>query len=361
MKNKSKIVTIVGARPQFVKAAVVSKALSTYADIEEILIHTGQHYDSNMSEIFFTEMSIPVPKYNLGVGGGTHGQNTGRMIEGIEKLLMMENPKCILLYGDTDSTLAGAIAASKLMIPIAHVESGLRSYRRDMPEEINRIVTDQLSDVLYTPSLSAVKNLTAEGVAKDKIINAGDVMYDAVLYFKEIAKERSTVLQELNLSQNGYILLTLHRKENTDNPEVLRDIFLTLGEINKKIIFPIHPRTLMRVKEYDINLPKNVLTVDPLGYIDAVKLIQFAELVLTDSGGMQKEAYFLKRPCVTLRDETEWVELIECGANVLAGANANLIRESIKHANFPPCSNDIYGTGSAAKVIAMDLHSRYSY
>lgn len=361
MKNKSKIVTIVGARPQFVKAAVVSKAISEYLDIEEILIHTGQHYDSNMSEIFFTEMSIKTPKYNLGVGGGTHGQNTGRMIESIERLLIAEDPQCILLYGDTDSTLAGAIAASKLMIPIAHVESGLRSYRRDMPEEINRVITDQLSDVLYVPSLAAIKNLTVEGIDKEKIINTGDVMYDAVLYIKEIANKKSSILQDLNLNKCGYILFTLHRKENTDNSEKLKNIFLTLSKINKKIVFPIHPRTLMRVHEYGICLPKNMVTIDPLGYIDTVKLIQFSELVLTDSGGMQKEAYFLKRPCVTLRDETEWVELIECGANVLAGANPELIEESIKNAKFPTCSNHIYGTGNASKVIADDLHDRYAH
>jgi UDP-GlcNAc3NAcA epimerase len=338
---------------------VVSRALASNAHIDEVLVHTGQHFDANMSDVFFSEMGIPAPKHNLHIGGGTHGENTGRMIEQIEKILVAESPNAVLLYGDTDSTLAGAIAASKLVVPIVHVESGLRSYRRGMPEEINRVVTDRLADVLYAPSATAVANLAEEGVSDDRIVNTGDVMYDAVLLFKDIAKERSTVLRDLDLQPEEYVVLTLHRKENTDNRDALAGIFSALAECGRKIIFPVHPRTKRRIAEHHIVLPQNVITVDPLGYLDTLALLQSASTLLTDSGGMQKEAYFLGKTCITLRDETEWVELIESGANVLAGSNAALIAANLDRpmpANIP---RDIYGNGDASEIIASDLAKRF--
>ncbi|UUZ52981.1 UDP-N-acetylglucosamine 2-epimerase (non-hydrolyzing) [Massilia sp. H-1] len=299
-----KIVTIVGARPQFVKAAVVSRALAAYPGIEEVLVHTGQHFDANMSDVFFTEMAIPAPRYNMHIGGGSHGENTGRMIEQLEK-----NPRrrttgrgAVVQRHRLDLGLA-ALAAAKLVIPLVHIESGLRSFRRGMPEEINRIVTDRLADVLYTPSPVAVANLMQEGVASERVRNTGDVMYDAVLLFKDIARTRSTILATLGLRQDGYALLTLHRKENTDDPRALADIFAALGSCGRAIVFPVHPRTRKRIAEQQVAIPANVTVIDPLGYLDTLALLQGAALLLTDSGGMQKEAYFLDRPCITLRDE----------------------------------------------------------
>jgi UDP-GlcNAc3NAcA epimerase len=357
--NKIKIVTIVGARPQFVKAAVVSRALAAYPGIEEVLIHTGQHFDSNMSDVFFTEMAIPAPRYNLQIGGGSHGENTGRMIEQLEKILVGEQPQAVLLYGDTDSTLAGAIAAAKLVIPLVHIESGLRSYRRGMPEEINRIVTDRLADVLYTPSEVAVANLMREGVASERVRNTGDVMYDAVLLFKDIARERSTMMAALGLTQDGFSLLTLHRKENTDDPVALAAIFAALGASGRPIVFPVHPRTRKRIAEQQVAIPANVTMIDPLGYFDTLALLQGAALLLTDSGGMQKEAYFLDRRCITLRDETEWVELVDCGANVLTGADPARISAALEPRIAPTVAQGIYGNGDASAVIAADLWSRF--
>lgn len=359
MVNNIKIVTIVGARPQFVKAAVVSRALASNPQIDEVLVHTGQHFDANMSDVFFSEMGIPAPKYNLHIGGGTHGENTGRMIEQIEKILVAETPTAVLLYGDTDSTLAGAIAASKLVVPIVHVESGLRSYRRGMPEEINRVVTDRLADVLYTPSATAFANLVKEGVPDERILSTGDVMYDAVLLFKNAAKERSTVLQDLNLQAEEYVVLTLHRKENTDDRDALAGIFSALGGCGRKIVFPVHPRTRRRIAEHDIVLPPNVISVDPLGYLDTLALLQSASTLLTDSGGMQKEAYFLGKTCITLRDETEWVELVESGVNVLAGSNGALIAASLDRPMPADIPRDIYGDGNASGIIASDLAKRF--
>lgn len=359
MSHKVKVVTIVGARPQFVKAAVVSRAFAGCSEIEEVLVHTGQHFDANMSEIFFFEMGITAPKYNLQIGGGTHGENTGRMIEQIERILLVEAPTLVLLYGDTDSTLAGAIAASKLVIPMVHVESGLRSYRRGMPEEINRVITDRLADVLYAPSATAVENLLGEGVRPAQIVNTGDVMYDAVLLFKEVAQSRSTILADLELAPDAYLMLTLHRKENTDDKTALSQIFTALGESERKIVLPLHPRTKRRIAEHGITLPPNVLVTDPLGYLDTLALLGAARMLLTDSGGMQKEAYFLGRPCVTLRDETEWVELVNCGANVLAGSDRKIIAAHLDRtmpANLPA---DLYGNGNASTIIAEDLLSRF--
>lgn len=357
--NKIKIVTIVGARPQFVKAAVVSRALAAYPDMEEVLVHTGQHFDANMSDIFFTEMQIPLPRYNLQIGGGTHGENTGRMIEQIEKILISEAPQVVLLYGDTDSTLAGAIAAAKLVIPLVHIESGLRSYRRGMPEEINRVLTDRLADVLYAPSPAAVANLLQEGVPADRVLNTGDVMYDAVLLFKDIARTRSPVLGDLGLTAGSFLLLTLHRKENTDDPVALANIFAALGASGRAIVFPVHPRTRKRIAEQQVQIPDNVAVIDPLGYLDTLALLQGAAGLLTDSGGMQKEAYFLDRPCVTLRDETEWVELVECGANVLTGAKPERIAAALASRTSSPAPHGLYGNGDASTIIAADLRARF--
>lgn len=354
-----KIVTIVGARPQFVKAAVVSRALAAYPGIEEVLVHTGQHFDANMSDVFFTEMAIPAPRYNMHIGGGSHGENTGRMIEQLEKILVAEQPDAVLLYGDTDSTLAGALAAAKLVIPLVHIESGLRSFRRGMPEEINRIVTDRLADVLYTPSSVAVANLMREGVASERVRNTGDVMYDAVLLFKDIARTRSTILATLGLQQDGYALLTLHRKENTDDPRALADIFAALGSSGRTIVFPVHPRTRKRIAEQQVVIPANVTVIDPLGYLDTLALLQGAALLLTDSGGMQKEAYFLDRPCITLRDETEWVELVACGANVLTGADPARIAAALSSGAAAEVPAGIYGNGDASAIIAADLWARF--
>lgn len=351
------IITVVGARPQFVKAAALSPELIATGRISERIVHTGQHFDHAMSDIFFEEMSIPKPHYNLGIGGGTHGQNTGRMIEALENVFTIERPDAVLVYGDTDSTLAAAIAASKLGIFLAHVESGLRSYRRAMPEEINRVVTDHVSDVLYCSSTKAARNLTQEGLPKDKISTPGDVMFDVALRYAELARSRSTILRDKGLEVGGYHLLTLHRKENVDDAAAVSAIFKGLSS-DIPIVFLIHPRTAKRIAEFGISIPANIRTLDPVGYIDMLQLIGGASMVITDSGGLQKEAYFMGKPCVTLRDETEWVELVEVGANVLTGTNTDLIRQAIERRNWVISQVELYGMGRAARLIAEDLLRR---
>jgi UDP-GlcNAc3NAcA epimerase len=353
-----RILTVIGARPQFVKAAVVSRALAATGQIEEILVHTGQHFDPNMSEIFFEEMKIPTPKYNLGIGGGTHGANTGRMIEQIEQLLFGEKPDLVLVFGDTDSTLAAALAAAKLMIPIAHVEAGLRSFNRAMPEEVNRVLTDHLSHFLFSPSSVSVANLYEEGIAGDKIMCTGDVMFDAVEMFAPVAAEKSTILNDLNLARGTYALCTIHRKENTDTLVRLRSIFEALSASGTPIILPLHPRTRNAVKMHDIPIGENVAIIDPVGYLDMLALQQGARVVGTDSGGVQKEAFFMGVPCITFRDETEWVELIEVGANRLVGADGAAIVANLT-AVFPPVSKKpIYGSGKASDMIARFIVDR---
>jgi UDP-GlcNAc3NAcA epimerase len=349
-----KILTVIGARPQFIKAAALSREFSKHSNVEEVLVHTGQHFDANMSEIFFKEMEIPRPKYNLDINSIGHGAMTGRMLEGIERILLTEKPDLLLVYGDTNSTIAGALAAKKLHIKVAHVEAGLRSFNMNMPEEINRILTDRISDYLLCPTDAAIQNLDLEGYKNigTKITKCGDVMQDAALFYAKKSKERSTVLKDNNLDK--YILATLHRAENTDELERLKDIVDALNEIHENIcpiVLPLHPRTKAKLAKFELNL--NVTLIEPVGYFDMIELIKNSSLVMTDSGGLQKEAFFFEKNCVTIRDQTEWVELIKSGVNVLVGASKSKIIEQSKimlnqKSNF---STDLYGNGNACNNI----------
>jgi len=317
------IATIVGARPQFIKVAPVSRALTAVGGIREVLIHTGQHHDAGMSDVFFDELGIDAPDHHLGIHGGGHGAMTGAMLAGLEPILTKLRPDWVLVYGDTNSTLAGALVASKLHIPVAHVEAGLRSFNRAMPEEINRIVADHLSDVLFGSTQTAVENLRREGIDEAKIQSVGDVMYDAALHFSAVAAAKSTVLDNHGLSRGGYVLATVHRAENTDNPLRLKAIVQGLEEIaaTHPVILPLHPRTRDRMAAQGLAFDK-VVVIQPVGYLDMVALESSAALIATDSGGVQKEAFFYSVPCVTLRDETEWVELVDLGWNRLASPAA---------------------------------------
>lgn len=354
--GKTKIVTIVGARPQFIKAAVVSRALKAFGSTaEEKIIHTGQHFDANMSDIFFDELDIPKPHFHLGVGGGTHGQNTGRMMEKIEAVLLEEKPSVVLVYGDTDSTLAGAVAAVKLHIPLAHVEAGLRSFNKKMPEEINRILTDHAADILFTPTATATNHALAEGLDKNKIQQVGDVMYDAALYYAAKAEDNNNFLGRLSIQSKKFVLTTLHRAENVDDKNRLQQILNGLSKSNIPVVLPMHPRTKKRLQDFDIVLPGNITIIEPVGYLDMILLEKHAAVIATDSGGVQKEAYFHKTPCITMRDETEWVELVECGANILTGANESKIETAIKRSfDTTPgiFSKPLYGNGDAGMQIA---------
>lgn len=340
-----KIITVLGARPQFIKAAAFSRVVRAYPDIEEVIIHTGQHYDQNMSDVFFEDMDIPKPKYILQTGGKSHGAMTGQQLEKIEEILLQENPDIVLVYGDTNSTLAGALAAVKLHIPIAHVEAGLRSFNRKMPEEINRILTDQISDYLFVPSEGAKQNLLREGINENKIFIVGDIMYDVSLYYKE--KMLKPIWFD-SLGLDHFILCTIHRAENTDDVDKLSNILEGLELSGKDIILPLHPRTVNKIQQYGLVIPKNIRVVEPVGYLEMVWLEVNCDLVVTDSGGVQKEAYFHAKPCVTLREETEWVELVEQGLNRLVGTSTEQISlicgQSIKH-EFPI---GIYGDGDTA-------------
>ncbi len=346
-----KIVTVVGARPQFIKAAVVSRKLREREGVQEIIVHTGQHFDANMSDVFFDELDIPRPNHHLGIGGGTHGQNTGRMIEAIEKVLHQEKPDWLLVYGDTDSTLAGALAAVKLHIPVVHVEAGLRSFNRAMPEEINRVLTDHVSSKLFAPTETAVKNLAAEGIEGDSVHNVGDVMYDAALYYCDKAEQTSRILAQLRLPSKGYVLATMHRQENVDDRTRLANILQGFAASNKPIVMPLHPRTRKRMQEFGLSLPSSVRAIDPVGYLDMVMLEKHAALIATDSGGVQKEAYFHRIPCITLREETEWMELVEVGANRLVGANFNEIADALGWRGEQDSWPQLYGTGRTGSVI----------
>lgn len=320
-----KIFTVVGARPQFIKASMVSKAIAETQGITEVLVHTGQHYDSNMSDVFFDELDIPRPNHHLGVGGGSHGQNTGRMLEKLEALMVIEKPDVVLVYGDTNSTLAGALAAVKINIPVAHVESGLRSFNMSMPEEVNRILTDRISRWLFTPTKSADENLLREGFSEDKIIRVGDVMYDVAKYYGNKIENETNLYLSNEIKKNKYILVTIHRAENTDDPIRLLAIVETLIKIGEttQVVWPLHPRT--RASLSDMNklelLISKINIINPVGYLEMVKLEKNASLIVTDSGGVQKEAFFYSIPCVTLRNETEWLELIESGWNRLVSPN----------------------------------------
>lgn len=358
-----KIVTVIGARPQFIKAAAVSHLIRQTQDVVEILVHTGQHYDDNMSDIFFAELQIPRPNYYLGIGSGGHGRQTGQMLEKVEEVLLAVKPDILLVYGDTNSTLAGALAAAKSHIPIAHVEAGLRSFNRKMPEEINRVLTDHLSRWLFAPTEAAVENLAREGISGAGVLLVGDVMYDAAQRFGSSGP--SLTAGKLRLTPRGYILATIHRAENTDIPERLQMIFSALREVSQHVpvILPLHPRTrgaLRRVGLDKADALARLHLIDPVGYLEMVRLEQGARLVVTDSGGVQKEAYFHRVPCVTLRDETEWVELVQLGWNRLLPPNATeAIREGILQAldsplpPSPPAS--LYGGGQAASRIVREL------
>ena len=311
------IITIVGARPQFVKAAAVSRAMRKSKKLTESIVHTGQHYDANMSDIFFDELGIPSPQYNLSIGSGAHGKQTGQMLASIEDVLVSSRPDAVLVYGDTNSTLAGALAAAKLHIPVVHSEAGLRSFNRRMPEEINRVLTDHISSLLLCPTAAAVANLEREGITKN-VVAIGDVMFDATLFARARASEKSSVVERLGLDARPYALLTIHRAENTDDRERFRKMvdFVENFATDRTIVFPIHPRTRPILAELGRSLD-NWRVIDPLGYLDLHRVLAGAEIVLTDSGGLQKEAYFHRKPCVTLRDETEWVETIQAGWNRL--------------------------------------------
>jgi len=350
-----KILTILGARPQFIKAGSVSREIAKHSDIQEIIVHTGQHYDTNMSDVFFDEMKIPKPDYFLGIGGKSHGAMTGQMIEKIEEVVLKENPDWIMVYGDTNSTLAGAIVASKLHIKLAHIEAGLRSFNMKMPEEVNRILTDRVSNILFCPTDTAVENLKNEGFENFNIdiVKSGDVMFDGALFYKKLAVKPKCKVND------DYILCTIHRAENTDDERRLREIFQALDDISKEIqiILPLHPRTKKIITNLKIDT-RNLTIVDPVGYLEMVWLIDNCSLVMTDSGGLQKEAYFFEKPCITLRDETEWVELVKNGFNVLAGASYNKILKAYSNNsifNIQSLTLDLYGKGDASKQIITSL------
>ncbi|MCG3202985.1 MAG: UDP-2,3-diacetamido-2,3-dideoxy-D-glucuronate 2-epimerase [Gammaproteobacteria bacterium] len=348
-----KIATVIGARPQFVKAAVVSRELRRRGGVREILVHTGQHYDDAMSEVFFRELEIDQPQYNLGIGSLGHGAMTGRQLEALESVLVDEGPDVVLVYGDTNSTLAGALAAVKLHIPVAHVEAGLRSFNRRMPEEINRVVVDHVATTLFAPTEAAVTNLRREGIAHSAIHRTGDVMYDVALYFGRRAATESSVLETLGATPGKYVLATIHRQENVDHPPTLQSIMNGFGGCGMRVILPMHPRTRKQITEAGIVVPENLTIIDPVGYLDMSRLEQCAALIATDSGGVQKEAFFARVPCVTLREETEWVELVELGWNcVVPPRSAAVIATAIsERVGSRGVSASPYGDGRAASAI----------
>lgn len=364
-----KILTVIGARPQIIKAAAISRAIrESFQDkVEERILHTGQHYDANMSQVFFDELGIPSPDYNLGVGSGHHGEQTAKMIDGIEKVLNSDHFDGIILYGDTNSTLAGAVTASKLQIPVFHVEAGLRSFNMSMPEEQNRIVCDHLSSILFAPTKTAIDNLVSEGISSSKahfrggkrrlIVNSGDVMYDNALYFGKLAEKKSTILNDCRVSSGNYILATIHRDFNTDNPERIENIFHALSRISDEndipIVLPLHPRT----KKYlPSGLSKRILIIPPASFFDILTLEKNARVVMTDSGGVQKEAFFFGKPCIILRPETEWVEILDYHAGILADADFDRILSAYSTLSgndvcFPP----LFGDGNASHRIIQSI------
>lgn len=353
-----RIITIVGARPQFVKAATLSRQF-TLCGIEEQIIHTGQHFDANMSDVFFEEMEIPRPAYQLDIHGVSHGAMTGRMLEGIEQILLKEKPEGVLVYGDTNSTLAGALAAVKLHIPVIHVEAGLRSFNMTMPEEINRILTDRISSLLLCPTDTAVQNLKREGFDNytAQIVKNGDVMQDAAMYYAQMAQEKSRIISQHGLTD--FVLATIHRQENTDNPVKLHDIITGLNLINKEVqmVVPLHPRTRNILQQ--LNLKPAFTIIDPVGYFDMIMLLKHCKLVVTDSGGVQKEAFFFGRHCITLREQTEWVELVEHGFNRIVGTNTNLLLDAFRYFSNKQSDFgvDLYGKGKAAERAAGEIGS----
>jgi UDP-GlcNAc3NAcA epimerase len=378
--RKKKIITIIGARPQIIKSSALSRAirLSFSTKIEEVIVHTGQHYDENMSSVFFDEMEIPKPNYNLNVGSGSHGLQTAKMLEGLEKIYQEENPDAVVIYGDTNSTLAGAIAAAKIHIPIVHIEAGLRSFNKSMPEEINRITADHMSTLLFSPTKSGIANLLKEGFSKEikpqptidtpNVYLCGDIMYDNTLYFSDFSAKKSNIINELNLTSNNYVLCTIHRDSNTDQAHNINSIFKALTEIQKssglKIVLPLHPRTKAKMAELldkdlkeKIDSNSEIIILPPTGFLDIIALESNARIIITDSGGLQKEAYFVQKPCVILREQTEWIEIVENGNAVLAGANYEKIISAFDELmtknkfTFPP----FYGNGNAANFICTKI------
>jgi len=379
-----RIITVIGARPQIIKAAALSRViLNDFQEIEEIIVHTGQHYDKNMSDVFFTELEIPKPQINLKVGSSSHGAQTALMIEKIEKVMLEHSPNAVVVYGDTNSTLATAIAASKLHVPIVHIESGLRSFNKKMPEEVNRILCDHVSTLLFSPTKSGFNNLLKEGFSKENSNNAsadypniyhcGDIMYDNSLYFSKLSDENSDILEKLNVQNEKFILATVHRNDNTDSKIKLTDLFSTFLQITEihqlKIILPLHPRTSKMMEQLlDSKLLKkiqesNLLTiVDPASFLDMIALEKNAELIITDSGGVQKEAYFFKKPCIILRPQTEWVEIVETKSAVISDTNSKIILEATERflsnpdLKFP----EVFGDGNAASFIAKEMLNQFS-
>ncbi|WP_416729651.1 non-hydrolyzing UDP-N-acetylglucosamine 2-epimerase [Fictibacillus sp. JL2B1089] len=348
-----KVLTVLGARPQFIKAAPVSRALRE--SHTEIIVHTGQHYDANMSDIFFEELHIPKPDYHLGVGSGNHGKQTGQMLADIETIILDEKPDYLLVYGDTNSTLAGSLAAAKLHIPVIHIEAGLRSFNKKMPEEINRIMTDHVSEFLFCPTDTAVKNLHDENI-KHNVINVGDVMYDAVEYNRKLAADKSVILQKHDLKSKGFLLITVHRAENTDNLENITNILKAFSEIEDQKVWPIHPRTKHKLESmgFDLASIPNLLVIEPVGYLDMLTLENHAKKILTDSGGVQKEAYFMQVPCVTLREQTEWVETLESEANILVGTDVHAILEATRK-EVNPTYKEVFGDAKASEKIVQAI------
>jgi UDP-GlcNAc3NAcA epimerase len=354
------IASVVGARPQFIKAAPVMKAIEERGH-QILLIHTGQHYDPGMSEIFFEQLSLRCPDVNLGVGSGPHGSQIGRMLAGVEQVLMERQPDWAIVYGDTNTTLAGALAACKLRVRLAHVEAGLRSFNRSMPEEHNRVLTDHCSDLLLCPTRTAVENLAREGISSG-VQMVGDTMCDAVRQFVSVARRRSTVLEKLGVMPGKYLLATVHRPYNTDNLVSLRNIIETLGKLDETVVFPMHPRTVQSLELHScvapaLRMPPNVVATPPAGYLDMLVLEENARVILTDSGGVQKEACILGVPCVTLRPETEWVETVHAGWNVLAGSDPQCIRDAVARKDWPTARADVFGDGAASGRIAALLEN----
>lgn len=352
--------TVVGARPQFIKASAISRAVAGRPDVCDTIVHTGQHFDDAMSRVFFTELSIPEPAANLGISGGSHAQMVGRMLTALEEVMQQQPPDAVIVHGDTNSTLAGALAAAKLDLPVAHVEAGLRSFNRRMPEEINRLVADRVADLLLCPTPTAVENLRAEGIS-DGVCLTGDVMYDTAVHYGRVARERSDVLQRLGLTEGAYCLATLHRAENTDDAGRLRAILSALEAAPRSVVMPVHPRTRLTMERAGLH-PGGIRVTDPVSYLDMLRLEQAARVILTDSGGLQKEAYFAGVPCVTLRGETEWVELVDAGRNRLAGADPDAIAEAIRWAEDADRTSpepSLYGDGHAAEHVVEALVARY--
>ncbi|MCL4133420.1 UNVERIFIED_CONTAM: hypothetical protein GTU68_011316 [Idotea baltica] len=376
MDSQTIWLSIVGARPQFIKLAPLARAIAAHnqsgkAPIRHLILHTGQHYDPGLSDVFFDELEIPKADHHLGVGSGSHGKQTAKMLENIEATLIAEKPSVVIIYGDTNSTIAGSLAAAKLHIPVAHIEAGLRSFNRKMPEEINRVMADHASDLLLAPTHVAVGHLTREGLG-DRTVLTGDIMYDAVLQNVILAQEKATIGDKLGLKAETYALATCHRAENTDDPQRLMSILNTLNEIAANrfpVVLPLHPRTANQLKTHhpDWTPHSNLQLIDPVGYLDMMHLVAHARMILTDSGGLQKEAFFLNRPCITMRDETEWTETVTEGGNVIVGADSDKIREAVAAwesrissgtADFSSAVQKAFGKGDAAEIILNSIASR---